>query len=181
MCHRWVPEAARSTWWQAAALGLGVEEAVRTSQLHIHAGQGPQLMLCFSPENPTEAPNCSRHFQFRCENGRCIPSRWRCDRENDCGDWSDEEACAGGWSQRRPQLASERPGPFNDSGELSEFCPLPSWILEWLLLFLGLRTPQFAGAGRTWGLAAPGVACRPAALVFPQSSQHVQPHPEPAF
>lgn len=49
----------------------------------------------FSAENPTEAPNCSRYFQFRCENGHCIPNRWKCDRENDCGDWSDEKDCGG--------------------------------------------------------------------------------------
>lgn len=28
---------------------------------------------------------------FKCANGRCILERWRCDRENDCGDNSDEE------------------------------------------------------------------------------------------
>lgn len=28
--------------------------------------------------------------QFSCQNGRCIPENWRCDRDNDCGDESDE-------------------------------------------------------------------------------------------
>lgn len=52
-------------------------------------------MCSISAENPTEAPNCSRYFQFHCENGHCIPNRWKCDRENDCGDWSDEKDCGG--------------------------------------------------------------------------------------
>lgn len=27
-----------------------------------------------------------------CDNGRCIPKRWFCDKMDDCGDWSDEKA-----------------------------------------------------------------------------------------
>ena len=32
-------------------------------------------------------------WEFTCRNGRCIDIMWRCDRENDCGDASDEENC----------------------------------------------------------------------------------------
>lgn len=58
-------------------------------------GRQPTDRMVHPPENPTEAPNCSRYFQFQCENGHCIPNRWKCDRENDCGDWSDEKDCGG--------------------------------------------------------------------------------------
>lgn len=33
--------------------------------------------------------------QFGCQNGRCIPENWRCDRDDDCGDQSDESSSCG--------------------------------------------------------------------------------------
>lgn len=73
------------------------------------------MVYLISPENPTDAPNCSHYFQFQCENGHCIPNRWKCDRENDCGDWSDEKDCGGKrfWGLPHNQDTSE-PGLFNE-------------------------------------------------------------------
>eukprot|EP00063_Salmo_salar_P004114 XP_013978949.1 PREDICTED: low-density lipoprotein receptor-related protein 8-like isoform X2 [Salmo salar] len=31
--------------------------------------------------------------QFQCKNGRCVPTLWRCDDDDDCSDNSDEENC----------------------------------------------------------------------------------------
>jgi len=37
-------------------------------------------------------PDCESG-QFQCKNGRCIPTPWRCDDDDDCSDNSDEENC----------------------------------------------------------------------------------------
>uniref|UniRef100_A0A1B6DW73 Sortilin-related receptor n=1 Tax=Clastoptera arizonana TaxID=38151 RepID=A0A1B6DW73_9HEMI len=41
---------------------------------------------------PTMKNNCTSE-QFKCGNDLCIPSQWRCDGDNDCGDNSDEMNC----------------------------------------------------------------------------------------
>ncbi|XP_020318652.2 coagulation factor XIII B chain-like isoform X1 [Oncorhynchus kisutch] len=48
----------------------------------------------------TSAPTCShealrkcRDNEFQCSNRRCIPTIWRCDKDDDCSDNSDEENC----------------------------------------------------------------------------------------
>lgn len=36
---------------------------------------------------------CDESDHFRCHTGRCIPLTWKCDRDDDCGDFSDETSC----------------------------------------------------------------------------------------
>uniref|UniRef100_A0A3Q3VTW9 EGF-like domain-containing protein n=1 Tax=Mola mola TaxID=94237 RepID=A0A3Q3VTW9_MOLML len=37
--------------------------------------------------------HCCVSGQFQCKNGRCVPTLWRCDDDDDCSDNSDEENC----------------------------------------------------------------------------------------
>ncbi|XP_026677125.1 low-density lipoprotein receptor-related protein 2-like [Diaphorina citri] len=42
--------------------------------------------------NNCNQPTCAPG-EFQCASGRCVPSTFKCDAENDCGDYSDETGC----------------------------------------------------------------------------------------
>lgn len=50
------------------------------------------LVSQYSPPYFFPEPTCSLS-EFQCASGRCIPAAFKCDSENDCGDYSDETGC----------------------------------------------------------------------------------------
>ena len=60
------------------------ETLKRTENLHF-------AYFHFINQGPVENISCSA-AEFRCTDGRCIPSRWQCDGEPDCEDKSDESS-----------------------------------------------------------------------------------------
>jgi len=47
-----------------------------------------------TPEPDLPYPDCPSG-SFECDDGRCIATEFRCDKENDCSDASDERNCTG--------------------------------------------------------------------------------------
>jgi len=41
----------------------------------------------------TNLDGTCKEDEFKCRNGPCIPNDWRCDKEEDCWDRSDEDSC----------------------------------------------------------------------------------------
>lgn len=56
---------------------------------------------CLLVQPHSSADDTCRADEFTCANGKCIQLGWRCDRDDDCGDSSDEKNCP------TPQCASD--------------------------------------------------------------------------
>ena len=78
-------------------------------------------------------PSCLSS-QFQCTNGKCVPSSYRCDNDNDCGDNSDELSCSSSLFCLSSQFrctngkcvpSSYRCDNYNDCGDNSDewLCP----------------------------------------------------------
>lgn len=84
-------------FWRLDSLGLGTQEGVRHRG---HLGQSTSLSPMYDSWCPLmatwlsfSAPRECTESEFRCDDQSCIPSRWICDQNNDCGDNSDERDC----------------------------------------------------------------------------------------
>ena len=52
-----------------------------------YKGHADRNGTCIASNNTCDSSH------FACDSGRCIPSHWHCDGDNDCGDMSDELNC----------------------------------------------------------------------------------------
>ncbi|RWS31706.1 low-density lipoprotein receptor-related protein 4-like protein [Leptotrombidium deliense] len=62
---------------------------IRLSQTDTKKRKANHFRTDLVPQDRVTCPS----GQHRCRNGRCISEAYRCDGDNDCGDWSDEEKC----------------------------------------------------------------------------------------
>lgn len=99
---------------------------------------GAGAMLTPVPASSFPDERTCEPYQFRCKNNRCVPGRWQCDYDNDCGDNSDEESC----STYRTPFGLRSPGSCLCGGAGSAWGPpSPS----------ACRCPQLRGGERQPG------------------------------
>lgn len=93
---------------------FGVPDKVGFTQIARHCGCPFGMKLdrdqrtCLG--HPDEVPETCRPGLFQCNNGRCVPTSYRCDHDNDCLDNSDEENC--------PSVATCPPNRFQCNSSL---------------------------------------------------------------
>lgn len=79
-----------------ALIRLCRRDGIEHGRGSLESGREISILRCFStrfffffyPTEPTCAPG-----EWQCGSGRCVPGTFRCDGENDCGDYSDETGC----------------------------------------------------------------------------------------
>jgi len=64
---------------------------ISSSMAVVTPPNGTQTSPSSSDENPFMMDDCKAPDWFECHNKRCIVASWKCDDENDCMDWSDED------------------------------------------------------------------------------------------
>uniref|UniRef100_H2LGR4 Subcommissural organ spondin n=1 Tax=Oryzias latipes TaxID=8090 RepID=H2LGR4_ORYLA len=85
------------------------------------------LWQCEGVACPASSPPCLE-AEFACATGRCIPSQWLCDNEDDCGDGSDEIcpstcSCANGKCLASSHVCDGRPDcGFADGSDEQGVC-----------------------------------------------------------
>ncbi|CAM2104988.1 unnamed protein product [Caretta caretta] len=74
-------------YWEGISFPAGAVVKQECKNCTCEAG----LWQCDAPAEPCVAPARCPEAQFACRTGgRCVPSAWVCDNEDDCGDGSDE-------------------------------------------------------------------------------------------
>lgn len=86
-----------------------------------------------SNPHPTE---CAADW-FRCQSGKCVPLKWRCDSVDDCGDNSDELGCLPNMTTTAEPETAGVPYATNDCGPeryqcRDRHCIWDSWLCDGL-------------------------------------------------
>ena len=73
--------------------------------------------------------NCPENF-FDCGNERCIAHFWRCDGENDCGNWADEHFCKNDMSADIPKIKKSCPHNHKHCNDTKVTCIPNTWFCD---------------------------------------------------